>query len=259
MSRKFTTICSIISALLLFSPVRAGENSFSHVDHMQLGIPQDPDLLISRRGFALGYSYRYRQALWVSYILTADNVRAKRVPRSNKFNVDPEVRHSPVTPAEYTRSGYDRGHLAPAADMGYSRQTMLNSFLMSNISPQKPGCNREIWKHLEKQIRLWALQERKIYIVTGPVFNTFPQYIPATNLPVPQAFYKVVLDLTPPYKMAAFIVPNSSSDKEISAFAVSVDEVEKVTGMDFFNALPDDLENTLEKQSAFDQWMKKPQ
>ena len=257
MSHKFFAL-STFTLLLLFSPVFAGENSLFAPDHLPFGIPQEPDLLVTRRGFALGYSNKYRQALWVSYILTSENTLGKRIRRSNKFAIDPAVRFMPVRPADYNRSGYDRGHLAPAADMTYSTLTMANSFLMSNISPQIPGCNRGIWKRLETQVRKWALREEKVYIVTGPIFDLEYRAYRSFRLPVPKAFYKVVLDMTPPYKMAAFIVPNSTSKKRISSFAVSVDEVEKATGLDFFSALPDDVEIMLEMQTALDQWVQKP-
>ena len=119
----------------------------------KLGIPVEPDLLLQKTGFTLGYSLRYRQAVWVAYTLTAENLQAKQVRRRDKFRADPEVKKYPVQPKDYARSGYDKGHLAPAADMTYSLPSMENSFLMTNISPQIPGCNRGIWKRVENQVR----------------------------------------------------------------------------------------------------------
>ncbi len=163
---------------------------------MALGIPYKTDLMLTRQGFALGYSKKYRQALWVSYILTSENLKTPKVRRLDGFSPDPAVKYRPVQPKDYLRTGYDRGHLAPAADMTYSLEPMKNSFFMTNISPQIPGCNRGIWKRLEKQIRLWALKEHKLCVITGPVFRKYNKRMGEAKIPVPYAFYKVVLDMT---------------------------------------------------------------
>ncbi len=229
---------------------------FASATH-EFGVPFETDLLLQKEGFSMGYSYKYRQAVWVAYTLSAENLLAKQVRRRDKFKVDPAVKFRPVRPKDYIRSGYDKGHLAPAADMTYSFNSMANSFLMSNISPQIPGCNRGIWKRLETKIRNWAVKEKKIYIITGPIFSDTPTTMGKTEIPVPVAFYKVIFDLTPPYKMLGFIVKNQTSKRRINSFAVSVDEVERLTGYDFFNELDDILENRLEKSNDFNIWEKK--
>ena len=104
-----------------------------------LGIPAEPDLLLQKKGFTLGYSLQYRQAVWVAYTLTAENLQTKQVRRRDQFRADPEVKNHPVHPKDYTRSGFDKGHLAPAADMTYSFGSMSDSFFMTNISPQIPA------------------------------------------------------------------------------------------------------------------------
>ena len=134
--------------------------------NISLGIPGESDILLNRQGFSLGYSHKYRQALWVSYILTKEQLQQKQVKRSDKFSSDPAIIKNPVVPQNYNKTGYDRGHLAPAADMTYSVPSMQNSFFMTNISPQIPGCNRGIWKRLENQVRRWTIQEEKLYIIT---------------------------------------------------------------------------------------------
>ncbi len=154
----------------------------------------------------------------------------------------------------YTKTGYDRGHLASAADMAYSVETMTNSFFMSNISPQIPGCNRGIWKRLEKQVRMWAIKEQKLCVITGPIFQPRAQTLGKTDIPIPAAFYKVILDMTPPMKMIGFIVPNETTKRRLHSFVVTVDEVEKITGYDFFRELPDEIENKLESNCNFMDW-----
>ena len=174
----------------------------------------------------------------------------------NNFKPDPEIKFQPVRPRDYSKSGYDKGHLAPAADMTYSVQSMENSFLMSNISPQLPGCNRGIWERLESQVRRWTIKERKIYVITGPVFQSVPLLMKKSSIPVPVAFYKILFDLTPPCKMISFIVPNQTSKRRVASFTVTVDEAERITGFDFFSGLDDATENKLEAEADFKMWEK---
>ena len=260
--KKF--LAYLLISLLLWSPswrgmCRGGEDAADGIDDVVseslcLGIPQEPDLLLVRRGFSVGYSARYRQAVWVSYVLSADRLGLVQLKRAGKFAVDPAVRNDPVHPREYNRTGFDRGHLAPAADMTYSFETMRNSFYMTNISPQLPGCNRGIWKRLEEQVRRWALKEGELYVITGPIFDRKPQRMGRRGIPVPTAFYKVILDLTPPRKMIAFIIPNGSTKRRLSSFVTTVDAVEELTRCDFFSKLDDAEEEALESVSDFNAW-----
>ena len=125
----------ILIGILPFLPGSENDNS----GHLIYGLPSDADLLLNRSSFAIGYSYKYRQPLWVCYILSASQLEAPKVRRRNRFAVDPDIKLNPVKPAEYRKSGYDRGHLAPAADMSYAAVPMKHSFYMSNMSPQLPG------------------------------------------------------------------------------------------------------------------------
>ena len=256
-----TRICLLLLPLLILTvfgganadlpPVKApAERSVN----LRLGIPSESDQMIDRSSFALGYSKARRQALWVSYILTAEHLNAPQVRRSNKFRPDPLLKFDPVRPEQYSRTGFDRGHLAPASDMTYSHETMEQSFFMTNISPQLPACNRGVWKRVESQIRAWARQESQLYVITGPVFTGEPRMMANTDISIPDAFYKVALDLTPPMKMIAFIVPNQASKRPIRGFVVTVNEVEAVTGMDFFANLDDRIEEELEKTSDIGDW-----
>ena len=226
---------------------RAVSRPFAADGNLACGMPSPADLVLNREGFALGYSTRWRQALWVSYLLRASDLAAPRLSRSPRFFPDPALKN-PVRPQDYNRTGFDRGHLAPAADMGHSKEAMLHSFYMSNISPQRPAFNRGIWKQLEEQVREWARREKVICVVTGPLFDP-PEATPMgkIRLPVPCAFYKVILDLTPPYKAIGFVMPNRGSSEPVAVFAVTVDEVERRSGCDFFSELPDDVEESIER------------
>ena len=228
----------------------------SEFDNLLLGNLGKADIVVDRRGFAVGFSNQHRQPLWVIYKLTAAELQAEPYKRSNRFRHDHLIRQS-AYPKEYTRSGFDRGLLAPAADMAFSKQTMLDSFLMSNMSPQLPGFNRGVWKRLEELVRTIALKEKEIYVVTGAIFPSPEEakHLPAGRITIPKAFYKAIFDLTPPVKMIAFIIPQCSSNQPLQVFAVSVDEVEKQTGLDFFSKLPDDQEEKLEAMVNIKLWM----
>ena len=224
-------------------------------DNLALGIPGKCDTLIDRPGYALGYIEYHEQAAFVIYKLTAREALTKEVQRTNRFRRDPEIPTGSATTADYRRSGYDRGHLAPAADMAFSVQTMADSFFMSNMSPQKPAFNRGIWKRLEEQVRQIAIREKAIYVVTGPILPKKKTVtIGANQVTVPTHYYKVIFDLTPPRKMIGFILPNEGSDRPLEDFAVTVDVVEKATGLDFFSALPKAVQEKLEGSLVISSW-----
>ena len=224
-------------------------------DNLALGIPGKCDTLIDRPGYALGYIEYHEQAAFVIYKLTAREALTKEVQRTNRFRRDPEIPTGSATTADYRRSGYDRGHLAPAADMAFSVQTMADSFFMSNMSPQKPAFNRGIWKRLEEQVRQIAIREKAIYVVTGPILPKKKTVtIGANQVTVPTHYYKVIFDLTPPRKMIGFILPNEGSDRPLEYFAVTVDVVEKATGLDFFSTLPQAVQKRLESTITVSAW-----
>ena len=224
-------------------------------DNLALGIPGKCDTLIDRPGYALGYIEYHEQAAFVIYKLTAREALTKEALRTNRFRSDPEIPTGSATAADYRRSGYDRGHLAPAADMAFSGRTMADSFFFSNMSPQKPAFNRGIWKRLEEQVRQIAIREKAIYVVTGPILPKKKTVtIGANQVTVPTHYYKVIFDLTPPRKMIGFILPNEGSDRPLEDFAVTVDVVEKATGLDFFSALPKAVQERLESTITVSAW-----
>jgi len=204
--------------------------------------------------YTLSYNEKNEQANWVYYTLTDSMVINRGEERSNSFRMDKMVATGSAKSSDYTKSGYDRGHLCPAADMGFNPVAMQESFLMSNISPQTPDFNRGIWKELETTVRNWAKKERKIVVVTGPVFKDDKGSIGQEEVLVPGYFFKVIYDTTDDSKLIAFVFPNAKSDRPLTDFAVSTDEVEKLTGYDFFSLLPDDLESKLESKVEFAGW-----
>jgi len=214
--------------------------------------PADP--ILHYTGFSLKYSEPFEQAEWVIYAVKADRLNGT-VKRTNNFRSDRRIKTGSAALNDYRRSGFDRGHLAPAAVMKWSREAMSESFLMSNISPQRPGFNRGIWKNLEAQVRKWAKDNDELYVVSGPVLREGLPVIGPNEVAVPEFYFKVILDYAEPErKTLGFILPNQASRADLSSYAVSIDQVEATTGIDFFPRLPDDLEESLESQSNPGEW-----
>ncbi len=224
-------------------------------DNLALGIPGKADTIIDREGYALGYIELHEQPACVIYKLSAEEVQNNVAKRSDQFRADPEIPTGSATPEDYRKSGYDRGHLAPAADMAWSKKAMSESFYMSNMSPQVPAFNRGIWAKLEAQVRAFAVAEKEIYVVTGAILPKQPTVtIGANRVTVPTHYYKVIYDLTPPFKMIGFILPNAKSDRPLQDFVVTVDAVESVTGLDFFSLVPKDEQEKLESSISIKDW-----
>jgi endonuclease G len=218
----------------------------------QLEIPkyEVDDTIVKHRGYTLSYNSKYKQANWVSYLLTKDET-VKRFQRGEFFAPDPLIPGTNFS-IDYQKSGFDRGHLAPAADMGYSMETMVQSFYYSNMSPQVPRFNRGVWKKLEMQVRNWAIAYDSLYVVTGPIFSDLMKVIGPHRVAIPKAYYKVLLQKrNGEWFGVGFILPNASLKGGITRFATSIDKVEELTGIDFFWGLEDEFELKIEKRSNF--------
>ena len=209
-------------------------------------------LTIKHTYYTLSYSSNDKQAEWVAYSLTPMLINGSQ-KRASKFKADPLIT-DPVGPSSYTKSGYDRGHLCPAADMKLSAVSMNESFYMSNMSPQAPSFNRGIWSKLEDKVRDWALQKNGVYVVTGPLLNKSCGLV-ARSITVPCAYYKIIFKQTKEgVEAIAFMLPNAGSSLPLKEFVISIDELEALTGIDFFAALPDKEEEKFESRVLTNNW-----
>jgi len=209
---------------------------------LALGYPlaHTGDTILTYTGFHLAYNEQFEQAAWVAYVLTRDEIESGTIERTNNFRSDTSIASGSASPADYRRSGFDRGHLAPAGDMKWDHLAMSQSFLMSNMSPQRPSFNRGIWRKLETKVRNWAMEKDSIYVITGPLFSPGDSLIGENGVGVPGHYFKVLVDLSPPdHDMIAFLLPNSGSSEDLIQFAITVDSLEQLTGYDFFSVAPD--------------------
>lgn len=212
--------------------------------------------VIRHEGYTVSYNSDYKIANWVAYELTAEEAKSKKAERSNKFVPDPMVKGASATNEDYTRTGYDRGHLAPAGDMKWSAKSMRESFYLSNICPQKPALNRGIWKELEEQSRLWVMDNGSLLIVTGPVISDTMKRLGKNGVGIPDAFYKVICYISGnKFRGIAFILENRDyKDASLKTMAIPIDSVEKVTGINFFSSMPDKLQKEMEATVDLDSW-----
>jgi endonuclease G len=233
------------------------------LDINTIGLPklEPSDQLIQHKAMALVYSEKHEQPKWVSHIITTD-IRNGVQGRSNDFRTDPKIKTGSADEYDYFLKtinqdssitydgfGYDRGHLAPSADFRWSAEALSESFYYSNMSPMLADFNRDSWAKLEDLFRSYIYRnpDIQLYMVTGPVLTDDLPKIPRAqnNVTVPKQFFKVALDLTN-NRAIAFLMPNAINTNPLESYAVSIDQIESLTGIDFFHQLPDDLESKME-------------
>ncbi|MBK8557969.1 MAG: DNA/RNA non-specific endonuclease [Lewinellaceae bacterium] len=194
--------------------------------------------LVEHTWYVLSYDENHELARWVAWELQRDRLKMPWQDRAESFFPDPMVHTESATPRDYSGSGYDRGHICPAADMAFDSLAMAESFYMSNIAPQLREFNVGVWKDLEHQTRAWAKKFGSLYVVAGPVLTADPMdQIGFSKVSVPTAYYRVMLtqDLQ---QGIGFIVPQQGTlGHPLSEYAASIDEVERATGIDFFPQL----------------------
>lgn len=210
--------------------------------------------IVSYDGMTISFNADRHIPNWVAWELTAEETRGT-VPRAKSFAADPDVAGCPE-PWEYSYSGYDRGHIAPAGDMKWSQLAMEQSFLMTNVCPQVKSFNSGVWARLEEKCRTWAQADSAIIIIAGPVMtDPMTETIGDSHIAVPRRFFKVILSpYANPPRAIGFLMNNGAVPGGMQAAAVSVDEVEAATGYDFFSTLPDSIEAAVESECRFHYW-----
>jgi endonuclease G len=226
-------------------------------EYAKFGVPGRDGDILCRKGYLLAHSPDKKTPIWVIEHLTAEKATGS-LHRTDNFQPDPDLpKGKRAELSDYKKSGYDQGHMAPAADMAWDEQAMRESFYLSNMVPQVGiGMNRGIWKDLEEKIRGWALERGEIYIYTGPIFSSNIELgeIGKNKVAVPNQLYKVVFD---PVKIEAiaFIMPNKAlKSNYMPQYIVSIREVEKATGLDFLSHVDKLVQDVIETKRAVELW-----
>ena len=213
--------------------------------------------IIEHSFFTLSYVENHEQAEWVAYLLAEDHISKNEFDRPY-FIEDRKVKTKSADWRNYKNSGYDRGHLCPAGDRTFSYDAYHETFLTSNISPQNHEFNAGIWNRLEQKTRFWAKKYNDVYVITGGVLEKELSTIGDEKVSVPNEFYKIIVDASDgKYKAISFLIPNQASSKSIYEYAVSIDEIEHKTGIDFFPKLSDQIETQLESEINLKAWGKR--
>lgn len=211
--------------------------------------------ILRRTGYTASYDANNKIPHWVAWRLTADHVTGPYKRDGIKFTEDEDVPAPRATHFDYIQSGYDRGHMCPSGDCKWSELAQEQSFLLTNICPQTPNLNRGDWNEMEQQCHAWAEKYGAVYIVCGPVLmNSRHKRIGKNKVTVPEAFFKVVLRMEPEPCAIGFIYRNTDGNRPKDSYVNSVDQVERITKLDFFHNLPDEIENKIEKTADIQQW-----
>lgn len=213
-----------------------------------------PEEIIRYKGMTVSFNPELHIPNWVAWELTGEEAEGTE-PRAQNFQADDRI-NGCADPWDYSYSGYDRGHMAPAGDMKWDRDAMRESFYMTNVCPQVKSLNTGAWKRLETKCRTWAQADSAIVIVCGPVLtDTITETIGDGRVAVPKRFFKVILSpYANPPRGIGFIMDNGYVKGGMQQAAVSIDEVEAATGHNFFSSLPDEIESEVESQCRFHNW-----
>jgi endonuclease G len=266
LSRKHPVLLLIIAGLSLGG--YGYEVKIARPSLLYQGTPQSRDAkdfntwfrILRNHGFILGYSDFRGNPLWVEYALTSAG-NTPSLKRPSRFETDWRSINR-ISHDSYKKSGYDRGHMAPNYAMShlYGREGQADSFLMTNIAPQKAKLNQQLWQHLEEtEIKHFAKLFGKVWVITGPVFSSTVKRLSSDwTVEIPDAFFKIYITEAVPGKppMAlAFLVPQTVDGHEpLAKFVTSIDNIEMQTGIDFFVDLDDRIEARVEEAIEPQPW-----
>lgn len=247
-SLKTLTNKVIISAVALSFSI----NASAECEHTKYGVPAYSDIAICYEGYAMAYDYQLKAAVWVSYSL--DKQIGQGVDRQDDFRINNDIPAIyATTPDDYVEPVYDMGHLANSESVDLTINANSETFLMSNMTPQLPGHNRAIWKGLESRERKWANKYGNVFVIAGAIYE--PGYKTIGNdVPVPTQYWKIIYRTDKPSAIAFLIPHKKLSTKLLNNYIVSVDTLETVTGYNFLETLPDDIENSIEQVTFKAQW-----
>lgn len=222
---------------------------------MQTSPKGTPEQILKRTGYVASYNKTTLLPNWVAWHLTAERTEGSAKRSGVDFAEDTEVPEPRATDWDYYNSGYDRGHMCPAADNKWSKKAMEESFLFTNMCPQNGNLNRGDWNEMEMACRKWAKKYGDLYIVCGPIlYKGKHKTIGKNKVVVPEAFFKVVLRTGDNPQAIGFIYKNTSGNRPKDSYVNTVDEVERITGIDFFSSLPDDVEKKVEAECDLGLW-----
>lgn len=230
-------------------------SSTKYANYLPARLTDRPEQILCRYAYTVSYNQELKIPNWVAWHLTKAHTNGPYKRKGIAFTADEEVEGTVVTTYDYARSGYDRGHMCPSGDNKWSKRAQEECFLMSNMCPQVHGLNSGDWNEIEGQCRAWAKKYGDVYIVSGPILiGKNHKRIGKAKVTVPEAFFKVVLCLVGRPKAIGFVYRNIEGNRPKKSYVNSVDQIERITKIDFFASLPDKLENQIEQEANLEDW-----
>ncbi len=210
---------------------------------------KDSSVFLDHKYFTILYDKDHRLARWVQYRLTKEDLQLVFGKRKNKFHPDALLKKKGIEPVRKTDipgKQFDKGHLAPADDFKRSQDAIDQTFVMSNIAPQKPQLNQTAWRRLEVLVQKWACGEDDVTIVTGPILKSgLPRL--DSGVSIPDRFFKAVYTKS---KSICFIY-DQTDDRRVSPYDrdMSVRDCEKEIGFDIGPQNSEDIETKFDFSS----------
>jgi endonuclease G len=248
----------LVMASLALVSVSAGAQEMCS-SNMEFGNPGGADVTLCHDGYAVGYSYEHKIPMWCSYWITREMVDIN-VDRQDDFRENPSIpgQHSSVR-GDYSKSGFDRGHCAPSASIDYTASANSETFFYTNMFPQLPGFNRDmfghkgVWGFLENEERQWSRMKNRLYIISGAYVPPGARSI-GNGVAVPSHFFKVIVNPIGP-EVISFWMPHEEDSKyNASQYLVSIDFIEAATGLDLLSLVQDDQEDVIEAKIGSELW-----
>lgn len=261
MNKTLSLILTALYGLSLISCTQIGASNtpptpghMPDLEKAEIKDPRIPRQIKEYKGFIVNFNASNRTPNYVGWELLGTETTGD-VPRNNNFWRDETIKNCP-SPSDYTRSGYDRGHLFPAADAKWDETSMQHCFTMANMCPQAHALNSGAWKTLEEKERLWARRDSALVIIAGPVYRkSDTERIGNAGVRVPSGFFKAIIaPYLPEPRGIAFLYPNDRAPGNMQNYALSIDALEEIIGIDLFSALPDSIENQIESTFNFKTW-----
>lgn len=256
------TFCAALAALMLggCGPALGHgdtvEDTVSRVDRLELPALEREEYVLEYDGFTSSYNQTTLVPNWVAYELTAEELNGSYDTRSSNFSRDPNVKGAQASREDYSHSGWDKGHMAPKADMRWSEAAYWQSHFFTNVCPQNHEFNAGDWNTLEKQVRKWAKRYGRVWVVCGPIFTTGEfGTIGKARVRVPDEFFKALLVKNgSDYAAIAYVMPNRAKHHPLREYACTVDDLEALIGRDLFAALEDSIEERVEGEIGWLYW-----
>jgi endonuclease G, mitochondrial len=254
-SSKFKAFNLFICIFMLFSCLALCSNTPSENENTRFGSPGNKGKKLKRNGYTAMYDGIKKCPIWVAYLLKKENVVNNGV-KPGAFKADKDLEPFERTSREDYPSKYDKCPMAPVLDLAHDPKTYAEGFLLSNVCAMNPFLKRFKWKELEVLARKIAAINSQVWVVTGPVFEykgKKPAVFGSSKIALPTGFFKVMLYQSGDYSFNSFgfYMDNLKQDKPLAEYAVSVDKIEKMTGLDFFNLLPVEVQNIMEAKSSY--------